>query len=80
MTVETVRGTLGGVQSFNMGLPLYWFLFMTLDRNRVYRMHCRWYRIPEERFDAIHYTGILMLKITIFVFTIVPYPALHPAG
>jgi hypothetical protein len=33
-----------------------------------------------ERFDAIHYAGMLFFKICIFLFNIVPYFALRIVG
>jgi hypothetical protein len=73
MTVEVLQSVLGWCAVFNMGLLLYWFLFLAL----VYRIHSKWYRISEESFNSIHYAGIAFFKITIFVFNIIPYFALR---
>lgn len=53
---------------------------MWLAHDFVYRVHGRWYKLPAERFDAIHYTGMLYFKIGIFMFNIVPYCALRIVG
>jgi len=56
-----------------MGLLLWWVTFFIFGRSFIYRIHNRWFKISEERFDAIHYSGMALYKICIFVFNIVPY-------
>jgi len=63
-----------------MGILLWWFLFIALAHDWVYRMHSKWFKISEEKFDAIHYAGISFFKVTIFAFNIVPYLALCIVG
>ena len=60
----------------NMGLLLWWVSFFIFGHSLIYRMHSRWFKISEERFDTIHYSGMALYKICIFVFNIVPYFAL----
>ena len=76
MTLETVRDALMWCFLINMGLLLWWAAFLTLAHDWVYRMHSKWFKLPVEKFDAIHYTGMLFFKIGIFVFYVVPYCAL----
>ncbi len=83
MTVEILRGVLGWCSVINMGLLLWWFLFLVFAHDLVYRIHSRWFKIPVETFDAIHYAGMAFLKIAIIVFNIIPYFALrivYPSG
>jgi hypothetical protein len=80
MTVEVLRGFFGWCAVINMGLLLWWALILWLAHDFVYRVHGRWYKLPAERFDAIHYTGMLYFKIGIFMFNIVPYCALRIVG
>jgi hypothetical protein len=42
----------------------------------MYRLHSRWFRISEERFDAIHYAGMAAYKIGILLLNLVPFVAL----
>ena len=51
-----------------------------VGRDWIYRMHSRWFRISEERFDAIHYAGMAIFKTAIFLFNLVPYLALRIVG
>jgi hypothetical protein len=46
----------------------------------MYRMHSRWFRISEERFDAIHYAGMAAYKIGILLFNLAPLVALLICG
>jgi len=80
MTVDILRSALGWCAVINMGLLLWWFLFLVLAHDWVYRMHSKWYKISTENFDAIHYAGMTFFKIMLFAFNIVPYFALRIAG
>ena len=77
MTVELLKGTLAWSAVLNMGILLWWFLFLTLAHDWVYKMHRKFYRIQREQFDAIHYGGMTFYKICIFTFFIVPCLALR---
>jgi len=46
-------------------------------RNFVFRIHTRWFKIAEERFDEIHYTMMGYYKLMVFVFNVIPYLALR---
>ena len=35
---------------------MLWFLVFVFARDFVVRIHTRWFKIAEERFDEIHYT------------------------
>ncbi len=77
MTVELLKGTLAWSAVLNMGILLWWFLFMTLAGDWVFKMHSRFYKIRRDHFDTIHYAGMTFYKICIFTFFIVPYLALR---
>jgi hypothetical protein len=77
MTLEILKGTLAWSAVLNIVILLWWFLFLTLAHDWVYKMHSKFYRIQREQFDAIHYAGMAFYKICIFTFFIVPYLALR---
>jgi len=77
MTVELLRSALAWSALLNMGILLWWFLFITLAHDWVYRVHSRFLNIPVEQFDTIHYAGMAFYKVFIFTFFIVPYLALR---
>jgi hypothetical protein len=77
MEVEIVRDVLAWCAVINVGLLLWWVLFLMLAHDFTYRFHGKWFKLSVERFDAIHYSGMLFFKICIFLFNIVPYFALR---
>lgn len=79
MSVELVREVLGWCSLINLGLLLWWFLFLSLAHDWTYRVHSRWFKLSSERFDAIHYAGMAFFKIAVIVFNLVPYLALRIA-
>ncbi len=80
MTLETIRAVLAWCSLINLGLLLYWFLFITLAHDWTYRFHCKWFKLSEEKFDAIHYSGIVLFKIGIILFNLIPYLAMRIVG
>ena len=77
MTVELFLGVLGWSAVINLGLLMWWFLWLLFAHDFVYRMHSKWFKISVEKFDAIHYAGIAFYKIIIIAFNLVPYLALQ---
>ena len=80
MTLEIVRNALGWCTLINMAFLLIWLIMFIVGRDWIDRMHSRWFRISEERFDAIHYAGMAIFKTAIFLFNLVPYLALRIVG
>jgi len=76
MTIEIVQDLLLWCAIINFGLLLWWFLFITLAHDWTYRLHSRWFKLSVEQFDAVHYAGIALFKLSIFFFNLVPYFAL----
>ena len=76
MSAQTLQQLLGWSTLINMGLLLLWFITFRAARDWIYRMHSRWFRLSPERFDAIHYGGMALFKMTIMVFNLVPWLAL----
>jgi ABC-type transport system involved in cytochrome c biogenesis permease subunit len=77
MTVELLQNALGWCALINLALLLWWFLFFALARDWAYRLHSRWFTIPADKFDSIHYSGMAIYKMGILFFNIVPYLALR---
>ena len=80
MTVELFQEVLAWCSVINIGLLLFWLLWLTLAHDFVYRFHGKFLKLSVEKFDAIHYGGMAFFKILIFVFNIVPYLALRIVG
>jgi len=77
MTVELIRNVLGWCTVINYGLLLVWFVFFMLARDWIYQLHGRWFNISHQNFDAIHYSGMAIYKIGIFLLNLVPYIVLR---
>jgi hypothetical protein len=80
MTVEIIRDVLAWCSVINVGLLLFWLLWLQLAHDFVYRFHGKWFKLSVERFDTIHYTLMGLFKIGIILFNIVPYFALRIVG
>jgi hypothetical protein len=80
MTIDMVRDALLWCFIINTGLLLWWFMFFTLAHDWVYKFHGKWFKLTVDKFDVIHYAGMLFFKICIFLFNIVPYFALRIVG
>ena len=80
MTVDIARDVLFWCFIINMGLLLWWFLFFVLAHDWIYKFHSKWFRMSVDEFDTIHYKGMTLFKILIFMFNIVPYFALRIAA
>jgi hypothetical protein len=80
MNIQTMRDFLLWCTIINYGVLLWWFLVFSLAHDWIYRLHGRWFRMPAEQFNAVHYAGMTIYKIGIFLFNVVPYVALHIVG
>ncbi len=76
MTIDVIKQVFFWCFVINMGMLLWWFLAIILMHDFVYRMHSKWFKMSVEKFDSIHYLGMAIFKILIFVFNLVPYIAL----
>jgi hypothetical protein len=73
MNIEVTRNFLMWCTIVNYGILLVWFLVFALARDWMQRLHGRWFRLPDEQFDAIHYNGMAVFKIGILLFNLVPF-------
>jgi len=80
MTIQTARDVLLWCAAINYAVLLVWFLFFVFSHELLYRLHTRWFRLPAEQFDTIHYAGMAMYKIGILFLNLVPYMALLAVG
>lgn len=60
----------------NYAVLIVWFLAFVNARDRMRRLHGRWFKLPDATFDAIHYGGMAAYKIGILLFNLVPLLAL----
>lgn len=60
----------------NYIILLIWFAAFSFAHDALYRLHSRWFRIPVERFDALHYGGMAVYKIGVLLLNLTPLIAL----
>ena len=80
MTIEITRDVFAWCSVINLGILIFWLLWLRCAHDFVYRFHGKWFKISVETFDAIHYGSIGVFKLVIIVFNIVPYFALRIVG
>lgn len=77
MSIEMLIKFFGWCAVINIGLLIWWVAFIIFARDWCYRMHSKWFNLNNERFDAIHYSGIAFYKLSIILFNVAPYLALR---
>jgi hypothetical protein len=54
-----------------------WFVAFVFAHDFMHRIHGRWFRLPRDQFDALHYAGMSVFKIGILLFNLVPFLVLY---
>lgn len=76
MTLDEIRIFLLWCAGMNYAVLLIWFLIFVFAHDWMYAMHTRWFKLPAEVFDGIHYTAMAIYKIGILLFNLVPLIAI----
>lgn len=76
MTLENAIFVLGWSTVLNYLVLLLWFIFYASDSDRIYRLHSRWFVMTREQFSQLHYLGMMVYKLAIFLFLLAPYISL----
>lgn len=77
MSVTFIREVLLWCSVINLGLLLLWFCVFSLAHDWVYRFHGKWFVLPKETFNAIHYAGMAFFKMSVLLFNVVPCIVLY---
>ena len=77
MSQDTLLLFLGWSTVLHYGLLALWFIMFMLARSFIYKLHSRWFPMSENQFNVIHYSGILLYKLFVFVFFLGPYVVLR---
>ena len=67
-----IRCFIGGIL-----LLMIWFISFTFCDGWIYGLHSKWFLIPRQTFDAIHYAGMAFIKILLIVLFLLPYIAIR---
>ena len=73
MNVEMVKSALLWSAIINIAVLTLWGIMFMLLHDFIYNTHTKWFKLSVSTFDAIHYSGMGLLKSYIFVCNIVPY-------
>ena len=76
MSIEMIRHWLLACGLINMAMLLFWVVMFIVAHDWMYKIHSKWFKLPVEKFDSIHYSGMALYKLVIFFFNFVPYFAL----
>ena len=79
MTIDAVRGLLLWSAILNYGFLLAWIALYLFARGPM-RSVARWYRLSAEDNDRIQFSGILLYKLGIWFFNLIPYLVLRIVG
>lgn len=60
----------------NYAILITWFLVFAFARDFMRRLHGRWFKLSDATFDAVHYGGMAVYKLAIFLFNLAPLVAL----
>ena len=64
----------------NMGLLVFSFLILAFAGDFVYKIHGKWFPMQRETFNVVLYSSVLMYKIIILFFNVVPWAVLAIIG
>ncbi len=76
MTIEILSSVLGWATVINLGIVTAWFCVFTFYHDAVFRLHSKWFKLSEEKFDTIHYAGMAFYKVATYLFNFAPYLAI----
>lgn len=76
MTITALRRFFLVCLLINYGILLLWFFMIVLAKEWLRGFHGKWFPLSGERFDAIHYQGMAIYKIGIFLLNLGPCLAL----
>jgi NO-binding membrane sensor protein with MHYT domain len=76
MPVESIRTFLLCSLGLAYALLLVWFAVFVTCHDALHRVHARWFKLPMESFDAIHYAGMAAFKIGALLLFAIPWLAL----
>lgn len=80
MTLVELKALLLWSTALNYGVLLFWFGAFVYAHDGLYRLHTRWFKLSEEKFDALHYIGMSIYKIGVMLLNLVPLIALCMAA
>lgn len=75
MNFDILISALGWIAVINYGVLITWFLVFVYAKKWYYNLNSKWFSIPEDTFDVIHYCLMGLFEIFVFAAFVVPYIA-----
>jgi hypothetical protein len=76
MTLELLKTLLLYSLAFNAVLLTIWFMVFVYAHDFIYRLHSRWFQMTVPQFDALHYAGMMLYKLSIYFLNVAPLVAI----
>jgi hypothetical protein len=80
MNIENVTQFFMWCTIINLGIYIFWVLFVLLAPDFVYRLQTKWIPISRDTFNVLMYSFMGAFKVVIIVFCCVPYLSLVIIG
>lgn len=80
MTIAILRDFLLWCAIVNYAVLFVWFFAFVFAKRSLLRLHDRWFRLSQNQFDVIHYSGMAAYKIAVLSWNVAPYIALRIAA
>jgi len=80
MEIDEIRDALMWCTIINFGMLLLWFAVFACAGDWICRYHGKWFPISRDAFNVAHYSGMLLFKLAVFMFNLVPFIALLIVG
>ena len=80
ITLESLRTVLLWSLAINTVLLGVWFAGFVWAHDALYRWHTRWFHLSPATFDAVHYAGMALFEIGIFLLNLAPLLGLYLMG
>ena len=77
MTIELLTKFLAWCSVVNIGLLLLWSFAVMFMRDQIFNLHSKFFKLSHETFNAIHYGGLGLYKLFLWVFNLTPYLVLR---
>jgi len=77
MDIETLRSFLAWCSTINLILLLLWWVVFAAAGDWIRSLHGKWFELSRQSFDKIHYSGMVLFKMLVLMFNLVPYLVLR---
>ncbi len=74
--LETVAMVLIRCFWIGFAIVLFWFVIILCASDFVYQVHSTFFTMSETQFDLMHYGGLGLTKLVVFIFFLIPYLAI----